>query len=272
MRGTIWIGCLVILLAGVAPSARADLSIFIQDTTVAQGGYGVVNVWLGSSSPTTDVFNNYSLELQITGGNFLQFANNNPNGPFQSDPTTQNYNYLSASNYIFNQNGQDSLNGLTASNAGGPVSNTGNQEFIVGDQSFSFSTYSPSSNNPGDTLLASLVLLYTGPSNSVGATYSVSVVSGGNTSFNQVDPNTFLPISGTDLTYSQDTSQTGYTGTATVSPASISTPEPSSLVIVSIALVFLACFQGVCCLRRRKVRVLLLDREVSILSTPFRQR
>jgi hypothetical protein len=262
MRGTIWIGCLVILLAGVAPAARADLSIFIQDTTVTPAGYGVVNVWLGSSSPTTDVFNNYSLELQITGGNFLQFANYNPNGPFQSDPQTQNFNYLSASNYIFNQNGQDSLNGLTATNAGGLVSNTGHQEFIVGDQSFSFSSYSPSSNNPGDTLLASLVLLYTGPSNSVGATYSVSVVSGSNTDFNQIDPNTSLPISGTDLTYSQDTSQTGYTGIATVSPASISTPEPSSLVIVSIALVFLACFQGVCCLRRRKVRVLLLDREV----------
>jgi len=247
MRGTIWIGCLAILLAGVVPSARADLSIFIQDTTVAQGGYNVVNVWLGSSSSSTDVFNNYSLDLQITGGLFLQFANNNSSGPFQPDATTQNYNYLTASNYIFNQNGQDSLFGLTLSNAGGPVSGSDNQEFRVGDQSFSFNTYSPSTTNPGDTLLASLVL-FAAPINTVGATYSISVVSGSNTFFNQADISG--PISGMDLTYSQDTSQTGYTGTATIGTASITTPEPSSLVVVSIVLVLLVGLHGVSRLRR----------------------
>src|SRR4051812_4223111 len=101
MLKRIAIGCLAVLLAELAPPARADLSIFVQDTTVTQGGYGVLNIWLGGDSNGPNDFNNYSFELQIGGGLFLQFAPN-PSSPSGADSTTQSYSYLSAANYIFN--------------------------------------------------------------------------------------------------------------------------------------------------------------------------
>ena len=67
MLTRIKIRCLAILLAGWTTPARADLSIFLQDTTVAQGGTGVLNIYLSGTS--TDTFNDYQFQLQITGPN-----------------------------------------------------------------------------------------------------------------------------------------------------------------------------------------------------------
>ena len=76
MLRRIGICSLTLFLLGLAVPSRADLVISLQDTNVNQGGYGVLNVWLGSTTPATDVFNNESFRLQVSGPNFLEFAPN----------------------------------------------------------------------------------------------------------------------------------------------------------------------------------------------------
>ncbi len=221
LRIRLWNLCIVISVCVFATPARAELALFLQDTTISQGGYAAVNIWLASDSPVTDLFNNYSFELQITGPNVLQFAPN----PFQpSDATlqTQNYGYLNSANYIF---AGDSLNGLTDSNAGVIPGNQNSQQFVGFDQSLSTSNYAPGGTGPGGTLLASVVL-YAFDTN-VGDTYSISLVAGANTVFNQIDPNTSLPIPGTDLNYSTP-SMDGYAGLVTVGASAV--PEPPSIL------------------------------------------
>jgi len=240
MRRRTAIGCLTLFLVGLATSGRAGPVIYFQDTTVPHGGYGVLNVWLGSTTPATDVFNNYSFQLQINGPSFLEFAPN-PSAPSSATAQTQNYGYLAATNYIFPG---DSLFGLTDTNAGALPSNQANQQFIGFDQSFSYSTYSAPNNVPGVTLLASLVLV--AASTNQGESYSFSVVPGSNTYFNQVSPQTGDVIPGTDLAYSVS-SAAGYTGTVMIGQ---SIPEPASIVSALIGMTILAGFYGVRRLRR----------------------
>jgi hypothetical protein len=242
-----WILCLIVLFPLLTAPARADLTLFLQDTTVAQGGYGEMNIWIGSNSTQTDLFSNYSFELQITGPNVLQFAPN-PFEPSDATPQTQNYNYLSASNYIFPG---DSLNGGTDSNGGLLPGNQNGQQFIGFDQSFDAANYAPANNLPGYTLLASVVL-YAYDTN-VGDIYTVSVVPGTNTFFNQIDPMTFQTIPGTDLNDSAST-MTGYTGKVMIGAAAV--PEPGSIVSGLAALGVGAVIYGARRLRSRATRSL----------------
>ena len=76
---------------------------------------------------------------------------------------------------------------------------------------------------PGFTLLATLVLF--ADATNIGDVYTVSVANGDNTVFNQIDPITYQPISGTDLNYSAS-SMSGYTGVVTIVGQSV--PEPAS--------------------------------------------
>ena len=50
MRRRMWISCLLIAFPLFTAPARADLTLFLQDTTVAQGGYGEMNIWIGSNT------------------------------------------------------------------------------------------------------------------------------------------------------------------------------------------------------------------------------
>ncbi len=238
-RSLLVIGFLVIVLAGFAAPARADLVIYLQDTTVPNAGYGVMNIWLGSTSPSTDAFNDYSVQLQITGPNFLEFAPNNINGPFQPTPGYQNYNYLLAAKYIFSG---DSLFGITDTNAGGPVGGTNNQQFIITDSSLSGSSYVPPGNTTSTfTLLASLVLYAfdTNPTDS----YTVSVVAGSNTYFNtNFDPTTNVSNS--------VGSADGYNGMANIGPAAV--PEPASIVLALTGLVLVTSVAGYARIRRTR--------------------
>jgi hypothetical protein len=79
MRRAIGIGCLIFLLANVAPSAWADapLTIHIQNTTVAPGGTGMLNIYL-STTDQGATFNDDQFQFQITAapGHVLEFAPN----------------------------------------------------------------------------------------------------------------------------------------------------------------------------------------------------
>jgi hypothetical protein len=220
----------VLALVGLAAPGRADLVIYLQDTTVPQGGTGVLNIWLGSTNPAADVFNNYSIQLQITGPNLLEFAPN-PVSPSTSTPGTQTYSYLAAANYVF---AGDSLFGSNDSNAGALPAGQNNQQFIAFDQSLSLANHGPSGNTPGVTLLASLVL--SAVSTNPGETYQVSVLQGANTFFNQVDANLSV-IPGTDLVTTMGTA-TGYNGTMLITGAQV--PEPTALVSAGIGVALLA--------------------------------
>lgn len=82
----------------------------------------------------------------------------------------------------------------------------------------------------------------------VGAVYTVSVVPGGNTYFNQIDPITFQPIPGTDLNYSAS-SMFGYTGLVTIGSQAV--PEPAS---IASGLAAMLIGPGVCGARRMRRR------------------
>ncbi len=231
------IGLWMILVAGFAAPVRADLVIYLQDTTVPNKGYEVMNIWLGSDSPSTDSFNDYSVQLQITGPNVLQFAPN-PSMPSTATPQTQNYNYLSAANYIFSG---DSLFGISDVNAGTPVGGTNNTQFIITDSSLSGANYVPPNNTPGVTLLASLVLYAfdTNPDDS----YTVSVIAGTNTFFNtNFDPTTNVR-NGAGLA-------DGYRGTASIGPAAV--PEPASIISALTGLALVTSFAGYARIRRMR--------------------
>ena len=209
MPRRMWISCLLIAFPLFTAPARADLTLFLQDTTVAQGGYGEMNIWIGSNNTANDVFSNYSFDLQITGPNVLQFAPN-PFEPSTATPQTQNYNYLAAPNYIFPG---DSLDGTTDSNGGALPGNQNNQQFIGIDQSFSATNYAPANDMPGYTLLASVVLFAF--DTNVGDVYTVSLVPGSNTFSTRSIPPSFQPIPGTDLNDSAS-GMSGYTGMVTI--------------------------------------------------------
>ncbi len=166
-------------LAGLAAPARAGLVIYIQDATVPVGGYGLVNIYLGSTSPSTDAFDNYNVNLQITpvintGGSLLFAANGAAPSPGNEALGLQPYNYLTAPNYIFSG---DSLDGIAGVNGGLPPvgAPSPGATFSITDQSLSGSEYVPPGNTPGtEVLLASLLL--DGLSTNAGETYAVSVV------------------------------------------------------------------------------------------------
>ena len=91
MPRRMWILGLAVLMLACALPARGDLVISIGSTStpgpgtvdVAQGGTGTIGLWLSSTSPDTpDVFNEYGLDIQFNGPNFLHFANRQP-GPVQ---------------------------------------------------------------------------------------------------------------------------------------------------------------------------------------------
>jgi hypothetical protein len=246
------IGCLAMILAGLAAPAQADLVIYVQDTPVNAGGYGYLNVYLGSTNPGADAFDTYSVNLQITPvintGGTLLFAANNPAGPSPGNAALglQPYNYLSAANYIFSG---DSTDGIAGVNGGNPPTGAPSPgaTFFIQDQSFSSSEYVPPGNTPGPggttVLLASLLL--DSLSTNVGETYAVSVVASLTGA-----PDTSFTNNSTPVNYSQDTSQPGFSGTITIGTSAI--PEPASVVSGMTALVLIAGWHGVRRLRRSK--------------------
>ncbi len=225
-----WILGLTILLLECAGPARADLVISIGSTStpgpgtvdVAQGGSGTIGVWLSStaSSLAPDVFNEYGIDAQISGPNFLHFA---PTG-------SQDFvSYLNNSQYVFVQPfGYSNSFDYASSTPGGYIKsvNYSNDTIIGSDSSNDLNTVSMMSSS-GYFLLATLIV--TAPTNDVkvGDTYTLSLnTSPGNTFFDQY----LIPGSGVTV-------DSGVSGQVMITPASV--PEPSSLVYgLAAALIF----------------------------------
>jgi hypothetical protein len=231
MPRRVWILGLAVLMLACAVPARADLVISIGTTTtpgpgtvdVAQGGTGTIGLWLSStvSSGPPDVFNEYGLDVQISGPNFLHFA-----------PTaSQDFvSYLNNSQYVFVQpfgmnNSFDWQNGITT----GMINSVSyaNDTFVVSDSTNDLSTVSMTSNS-GYFLLATLIV--SAPTNdvNVGDAYTLNLnIDSGNTFFDQ------FQVEGSGVTVDSVS-----TGQVMITAASV--PEPSSIVIGLSATVILA--------------------------------
>jgi hypothetical protein len=248
MRRRIEVGCLFLLIAGLATAARADLVISIQSTTVAAGGTGVLDVYLTStaSSMNPDFINNLGFELQIT--------NNGVDNTQLAFSATQSFGYLNSSSppYVFLGDSFDYKSG----SAGGIVSPTGTvypyDTFTGSDSTFSGNPVSLSS---GTTyLLASLTLTTaTFASPNIGDSFTVSLVpsSGSGSANGSPPPTTFFDNFNFDT--GGETSATPFTslpGTVMITGSAV--PEPASIVSATIGIVILAGFHGVRRLRRSK--------------------
>lgn len=251
MMRRIAIGCLAVLLAGMAAPARAELVIYAQDTTVNSGGYGYLNIYLAGEP--TDLFDTYQVTLSITpmspavGTVVFAPVGAAPN-PTNAASGEQPFSYLypsgsTASNYIF---ANDSLDSTAGVNGGLQPSGYASTYFTITDLSLSGSEYAPSSTgaptlaDPG-TLLASLLIQAV--STSPLEQYSVNLVSNGSGGIGD----TFFTNSGNSVGYSPTLgSAPNFSGTITIS----SVPEPAPLVTGMTALLILASVHGVRRLRR----------------------
>jgi hypothetical protein len=241
------IGCLAVLFAGLDVSARADVVIYVQDTTIDQGGYGLLNVYVGGTAPSA--FDTYNVTLSITpiGGasGTVVFA---PNGsgpdPNNAASGTQPYNYLypagsTSANYIFPN---DSLNSTIGVNGGGPVLGEPSTYFAITDGSLSGNEYTPNATSdtpalpiPPTTLLASL--LVEAVSTNVLEQYQVSVVLDSSSTYFTNTGRAVGPVS-------QDTSTANYSGTVAIGASSV--PEPSSIISGLIGLVTMISVNAFC--------------------------
>jgi hypothetical protein len=216
---------------------------------VAQGGYGLVNVYVGGTAPTA--FDDYNVTLSITpiGGSAgsVVFA---PVGaapdPANAAAGMQPFSYLypagsTAANYIFLNDSLDSSFGL---NGGQPTLGQPSNFFTISDISNSGVDYtanatndSPASPVPPTTLLASL--LVQAVSTNMLDQFQISV---------SLDPSltNFSDLANNVFSASQDTSVTGYSGTLTIAASSV--PEPASIIS---GLTGLAAVIGFSACRRR---------------------
>ncbi len=229
------IGCAGILLASfLATPAHAGLIVSIGSTSIAQGGTGSIDVYLGSTADPSmpDQVNDYAFTLQImpSGAGNLAFSG------------TQGFAYLNSPQYVFYGDSADYIAGETSPPPIGGTSFTSmtgytNDSFLGFDNTNSFTPISLSTAS-GQVLLATLSLDAT--ITSVGETFTVGLVptsgSGsmaGNSSsyFNVVDSN-FNELSAVPFA--------SVSGTVTITAAAV--PEPASIVgcLTGAAIVLLA--------------------------------
>ncbi len=234
MPRRMWILGLAVLMLACALPARADLVISIGSAStpgpgtvdVAQGGTGTIGLWLSSTSPDTpDVFNEYGLDIQLNGPNFLHFA------PTASQDLVS---YLNNAQYVFVQpfgmnNSFNWQNGITTSS----INTVGylNDTFVGSDSTNDLRTVSMTSSS-GYLLLATLIV--SAPTNDVDVndTYTLNLnIGSGNTFFDQY----LMP--GTGVTV-----DSGPSGQVMIIAASV--PEPSSIVYGLAAAMILAGARG----------------------------
>jgi hypothetical protein len=223
-----WIGCLVIVLAGFARPARANFVVSIGSTTVPQGGTGSLDVLVSStaSAASPDQLNNLAFTLQITGPNELRFS------------PTQSFSYLNSAQYIFSGDSGDHTSGLP----GGTVANTvyTGDTFIGSDSAASGKPVSLSAAS-GPVLLAHLSLDAT--ITNVGDSYTIGLVPpSGNGSINSSSFTVFDVFNSSTGAETSAVPFTSNPGTVTITAAAV--PEPASIVSGLTGLALLAGFLG----------------------------
>ena len=245
MPRSAWVLCLALLLAVFAGPSRADITISIQNTSVAQGGSGTIDVFLTSnaSSSSPDMINFYAFQLQI--------SNNGVDNTQLAFSSNQDFGYVSNSSlnpaYVF-------LGDSTAAQSSPPFIGAPNLTVYPNDTFFggdSTNSGNPVSLSAGTTyLLASLTLTaVTNAAPMVGDSFTISLIpSAGDGSLN-TNPNNFFD--NFNFGTGGETSATPYTSTSgTVTIVAAAVPEPSTMVMGLTGSLILIGAHG----RRRKRR------------------
>jgi hypothetical protein len=227
-----WAFFLPLILACSTISARADLVISIQSTTVAEGSTGTVNVYLTSTA--AEAINTYAFTLQISnnGSDGTQLAFATPGTGYLSD-TSLNPAYVFL--------GDSSAAQAPASPVGLPTETVYPNDTLTGtDSTFSFDPVSLSSGTP--YLLASLtVTTATNSSPMIGDSFTISLIPSSGSGSISDNPNTFfdnIDYTGTGDEISA-TPFTSSTGTVTIVGSAVAVPEPASILSGITALIVL---------------------------------
>jgi hypothetical protein len=212
---------LAVGICGTTPSARGALQVTIGNLSLAPGATGTLDVDINSTSPSGDDLDTFGFEFRITTSRptLLEFT------PVQPDP-------YGNSSYVFFNN---SLNQGPPSFPLGTVSSVGAQSntYIGGDGTVTGSAHIGAANK---LLLQLRVTAATGTLSPVlGDTFTISLISGANTSFT---------LDGVNVPF------TSSPGTVTIA-APAAAPEPSSLVALCTGV--LAGASGWLLTRRRAV-------------------
>ncbi len=233
MRRHIEVGCVILLIAGSAVSARADLVVSIASTSVAQGGTGELDVYLGSTaSPMTpDIINDYAFTLQITPSTVGNLAFS----------TSQGFGYLNSSSYVFFGDSADYIAGVSSPPPAGGTPFTSmngylNDSFLGFDNTNDFASVSLSTNS-GQVLLATLAL--DASITSAGETFTVSLVPDSGSGSQNTSSSTYFNVVDSSFNEISAVPFTSTSGTMTITPSAV--PEPSSIIPGLSALAILAC-------------------------------
>jgi hypothetical protein len=206
---------LTLFLFGLSTTARGDLVLDIQNTTIQSGGYETLNIYLQSTTGLpADAIDVYSVQLTITGPNTLNFTAAGGTG-YLDDPT-----------YIFNGNSYAESNPTTSPPYSIPPGYPSPGPTIqIGDFTNDLSPVIPSMTAQG-TLLASLQI-YAEATNP-GESYTVGV-----------DSASFVNLVSTDPDYVPP-NYTITRGSIAITGAAV--PEPSSIALGLIAIGLVAGF------------------------------
>ncbi len=242
MRRRIEIICFLLLIAGSASAARADLVVTIDSTTVAAGGTGVLDVYISSTASRfhPDRINDYAFTLQIraTTAGELMFS------------SSQSFGYLNNSNYVFYNNSADYEAGSPYYGGTAFTSMTGytNDSFLGFDNTNNLHPVSLSSSS-GEVLLAQISLSALPGYTSPGETFTVSLVPHSSHHHHE-SSSTYFNVVNHDFEQISAVPFTSHSGTVTIGPASV--PEPTSIVYGLSAVAILACYRA-----RRRFKIAL---------------
>lgn len=213
---------LVLGLAAVATTTRADMIVEIQNATIESGGRGFIDVLVSSDRVVGDTFSLYGYKFEITpitiiAGGVLEFQpSSNSLEPFRQSASEQ-----SLDNYIFK--GSTAANNLIA------VRQDPNRQQIVGGDSRVAGNFTFTS--PNQYLLARLELQHITPTPETSSgSFRVSLIQDpGQSYFQNLDLNDNDPAQPKINPVSYSASNSGLVTVVS------SVPEPSSLVMALLA-------------------------------------
>jgi hypothetical protein len=219
--------------------ARAGLVVSIENTTVAAGGTGSVEVDISNNGTSPVAINTYAIQLVIapTNGTLTQLA--------FSIPTTQQLAYLLDSNYIFVN---DSFAALPPPFVGLPTSTIYNYDtFNATDSTMSGNTVSI---GVGQTYLLALlpITTLTQLDPQPGDTFSVSLNPTPGSGSNRGGAATYFDVLDLNNNETSYVPFTSTSGSVLISPAAV--PEPGALTLALVGIACLAVAQTMTRYRR----------------------
>jgi hypothetical protein len=211
-RGTLAVGCILIVLSTLAGPVRAGLIISIPNQTISLGQTSFVDVTIAGAGASQLLSTyNFDLQLNVNAGDAGRIEYTNP----------QPLGYLSSSAYVFGDNAPPPTFAGTVRTVSVP-----NDDYVGGD--FSTNNNGFVSVDTSGKLLVRLELNADASFAVVGDTFSLSLENPSSGTGTISDLTFFLDNSGNPIEFASTP------GTITVGPAAV-IPEPPTLVLAVLA-------------------------------------